>query len=266
MLKSEWFENKRVLDIGCHTGDMTLLVTLKFNPELIIGVDIDHKLISGAIKQMHKVSNEHQTSKLIGEFLNNTQTDLPEETKESKEEIEDILKRIKHLPISLQKNLGPNSILQSMSSENLDDHISKMTKNYLYDRVCFRSENYISNLDTSYEKFDTIMCLGTVKWIHLNFGDVGLTAMFHKAFESLTSGGFFLLEAQPWKGYKKKKNLSKVLSQNFVEIKLRPNNFDLYLTQSVGFTFVEKLINSEQVLDFTNSNQDEDEPAQKTIN
>jgi 7SK snRNA methylphosphate capping enzyme len=58
MIKNEWFNGKRVLDIGCHTGDLTLMITLLYKPELIIGVDIDHKLISGGIKQMHKIANE----------------------------------------------------------------------------------------------------------------------------------------------------------------------------------------------------------------
>lgn len=49
-LKREWFEGKWVLDIGCHTGDLTLMLTLLYKPDLIIGVDIDHKLVSGAIK------------------------------------------------------------------------------------------------------------------------------------------------------------------------------------------------------------------------
>jgi len=50
MLRKEWFEDKWVLDIGCHTGDLTLMCTLLFKPDIMIGVDIDHKLISGALK------------------------------------------------------------------------------------------------------------------------------------------------------------------------------------------------------------------------
>ena len=49
-MKKEWFYGKRCLDIGCHTGDVTLMITLLYEPDLMLGIDIDHKLISGAIK------------------------------------------------------------------------------------------------------------------------------------------------------------------------------------------------------------------------
>ena len=60
LLKREWFHGKRCMDIGCHTGDLTLQITFTFKPEIMIGVDIDHKVIAGAIKQMHKVAQEHE--------------------------------------------------------------------------------------------------------------------------------------------------------------------------------------------------------------
>lgn len=95
-------------------------------------------------------------------------------------------------------------------------------KNFIYERLSFRTENYIANLDTSVERFETILCLGTLKWVHLNFGDLGVKALFHKAFESLDKGGLFILDAQNWKSYKRKKNLTTVLSDNYAAIKLRP--------------------------------------------
>ena len=52
LLKKEWFHAKRCMDIGCHTGDLTLQITFTFEPEIMIGVDIDHKVIAGAIKQI----------------------------------------------------------------------------------------------------------------------------------------------------------------------------------------------------------------------
>ena len=57
MLKKDWFEGKRCLDIGCHQGDLTLMMTILYKPQLMIGVDIDYRLIKGAIKQLHKISD-----------------------------------------------------------------------------------------------------------------------------------------------------------------------------------------------------------------
>ena len=104
-------------------------------------------------------------------------------------------------------------------------------KDFLYKWLCFWTENFIANLETSIEKFDLILCLGTVKWIHLNHGDIGVKALFLKSFESLEKGGIFVIEAQNWKSYKKKKNLTKELSENYRNIQLRPKNFDEYLTK-----------------------------------
>ena len=43
--RKEWFENKHCLDIGCNTGLLTCWIADNFNPESIVGVDIDSDLI-----------------------------------------------------------------------------------------------------------------------------------------------------------------------------------------------------------------------------
>lgn len=60
----------------------------------------------------------------------------------------------------------------------------KDIKSYLYGKVCFRTENYVE--DTALlrsEKYDTIICLSTIKYIHLNFGDIGIKALFLKVYD-----------------------------------------------------------------------------------
>ena len=39
------FHDKRILDIGCHNGQMALQIGALYNPKLIIGIDIDTKLV-----------------------------------------------------------------------------------------------------------------------------------------------------------------------------------------------------------------------------
>ena len=63
-------------------------------------------------------------------------------------------------------------------------------------------------------KYDFIMCLSVTKWIQLNWGDAGVKNLFKRIFLSLHPGGKLLLEPQPWKSYKKKKNLT--VSQKFM--------------------------------------------------
>ena len=45
---SSWFHSKRVLDIGCNSGNITLDIARLFSPTSIVGVDIDPDLIKRA--------------------------------------------------------------------------------------------------------------------------------------------------------------------------------------------------------------------------
>lgn len=42
---------KRVLDIGCNTGLITIQIAQRFHPYRVTGVDIDEDLIAGAQRQ-----------------------------------------------------------------------------------------------------------------------------------------------------------------------------------------------------------------------
>lgn len=51
----DWFQDKQVLDIGCHSGHVTFYVAEHFQPQQIVGLDIDPHLIQRA---RHQLSNQ----------------------------------------------------------------------------------------------------------------------------------------------------------------------------------------------------------------
>jgi len=111
--------------------------------------------------------------------------------------------------------------------------------------IQFVAANYVLEcdelLETVVPEFDTIMCLSTTKWVHLNFGDDGLKRVFRRIYAQLKPGGTFVLECQSFSTYNKKKKLTESIFNNFKNIKLKPENFTDFLIHEVGFSRSEVL-------------------------
>lgn len=74
----------------------------------------------------------------------------------------------------------------------------------------------------------------------MNYGDDGLKRFFRKIYDSLTVGGFFILEPQSLESYHKRaKNFE--MEKNLKEIKLMPNYFTDHLTKEIGFSSCQNL-------------------------
>lgn len=166
--KRDWFENKDVLDIGCNVGHITLFIAKNMRPNKIIGLDIDSDLIRMANKNVR----HYITSNVL---------------------------QSQDFPISLPLFHGP------LASNGDTDF--KFPQN-----VCFIAGNYISEseetLNIHKQQFDTILCLSLTKWVHLNWGDSGVKALFKRIFAQLRPNGRLILEAQPFCSYKRKKKIN----------------------------------------------------------
>ena len=71
------FKGKKVLDIGCHIGAVSLQIAAFYEPASVLGIDIDPKLIKTAIENLQRVVNAAQTKKKIAQSN-------PEEEEEGK--------------------------------------------------------------------------------------------------------------------------------------------------------------------------------------
>ncbi|XP_058821850.1 probable RNA methyltransferase CG1239 [Topomyia yanbarensis] len=168
---------KRVLDIGCNNGSLTILIALHCQPTSVVGIDIDGDLIGSA--------RRHLTAKL-----------------------------------------------KSCLAEKIDTTPLKSVE--------FRRANYVYQdeelLKNEKPQFDVIFCLSVTKWIHLNFGDAAIKLTFRRVFRQLCDGGIFVLEAQPWSSYKRKKKLTPQIYENFKQIQFRPDEFCRFLMgDEIGF-------------------------------
>lgn len=52
LLQAEWFRGKKILDIGCNTGVLSIRIARRFSVESIHGVDIDKSLITRATRNL----------------------------------------------------------------------------------------------------------------------------------------------------------------------------------------------------------------------
>jgi 7SK snRNA methylphosphate capping enzyme len=52
LFPNEWFKDRRVLDIGCNAGYLTLDIAKTMQPRWILGIDIDEHLVGVARKNI----------------------------------------------------------------------------------------------------------------------------------------------------------------------------------------------------------------------
>eukprot|EP00826_Nyctotherus_ovalis_P019439 TRINITY_DN15997_c0_g1_i2.p1 TRINITY_DN15997_c0_g1~~TRINITY_DN15997_c0_g1_i2.p1 ORF type:complete len:312 (+),score=63.57 TRINITY_DN15997_c0_g1_i2:70-1005(+) len=209
LLRAEWVSGKKCLDVGCNEGVFTILVADRLGPRMIVGCDVEFTLVEKAIGNLCRRTAKHS--------LLHPSVD--------KKKVGEINKLIEELPRSYQLSL--------MNEEKVNEKLK--------DIVMFKQENYIANPDAG-EKYETIFCMSTSKWVHLSYGDIGVIALFYKIYNSLTDGGFFIFENESWNSYRKKRSMSATFKENYKNIKLRPNQFEKFLTVVLRFTLVEKLI------------------------
>ncbi|XP_035218516.1 7SK snRNA methylphosphate capping enzyme-like [Stegodyphus dumicola] len=201
-MKKEWFKSKDVLDIGCNAGHFTLALARDFSPSSIIGIDIDDALVKMAMRN-------------IRHYI------LPENILDE------------DFPISLVLSYGP--VAQAIDPKgrypagNFPFNVQFIQGNYI---LSSSDHPYISEEEPY---FDTILCLSVTKWIHLNWGDDGIKRLFNRIYAHLRPAGKLILEAQAFSSYAKKKKITEEIFEHYKSIKLKPEMFNEYLVNEVGF-------------------------------
>uniref|UniRef100_A0A8R1E0D7 RNA methyltransferase n=1 Tax=Caenorhabditis japonica TaxID=281687 RepID=A0A8R1E0D7_CAEJA len=205
VFQKSWFERKAILDIGCNVGFLTLSIAKDFMPRRILGIDIDEHLIGVARKNIRHYC-DHETN-VAGKF-----------------------------PASFGTQLGP-------ISQQTEAPRSFSTK--FPDNIWFKKENYVLEsdelLDMIQPEFDVILALSITKWIHLNWGDDGMRRFLKRAYAQLHPGGRLIIEPQSFETYRKRAKMNEELKANYSKIEFKPEDFEMWLIETVGFESVEKM-------------------------
>ncbi|KAM9836775.1 7SK snRNA methylphosphate capping enzyme isoform 2-T3 [Aulostomus maculatus] len=255
LLDENWFRDKKVLDLGCSAGHMTLAVARRFNPTHILGVELDQKLVHAAKQNIRHflshdlVEEERRRHSLLVSSSREARGEKEEKMEEANQEEEEERKqgakkneepmeealqqavRLLSFPLSLRVSRGPLSappllLAAPPTSRRFPNNVTFIQGDYVSEKETWTGQGY----------YDVIMCLGVTKWVHLQAGDVGVARLFRRAYQSLLPGGLFILEPQPWQRYSHSKRASGTTYRNYRSVSLRPEQFTSFLTDSVGFT------------------------------
>lgn len=230
----EWFRGKDILDIGCNVGEVTMAIARDMAPKTILGVDIDEVLVNKAQKLLKQYANTKVPSAMA--------------TPNPGVEVGSASKKTEQLfPQSLPVIFGPIDPASAASTSQQTCQLYSqpqqqftLSSTLFPQNIKFLCDNYVLEsddlLDFAQPEFDTILCLSTTKWMHLNFGDDGLKRAFKRMYAQLKPSGTLILEPQGLASYSKKaKKINAVTRENYNKMKLKPNQFVEYLINEVGF-------------------------------
>lgn len=128
LLEADWFRDKKVLDVGCGTGHVTLAIARQFNPSHILGVELDERLVHAAKQNIrHFLSHDlvvAERNRLNSEAASSSpsrktgvdggRTEEEEEKEgmqvaDAVQEIQQALALLPSFPLSLRVSRGPLS-------------------------------------------------------------------------------------------------------------------------------------------------------------
>lgn len=87
------------MDVGCHTGHLSLQIAAQCNPKCVVGVDIDSRLVRNAIDNIHLLINAESTASLVQQAADEEQMEV--DTGRAAK-LSELLARAKQIPKSLQ--------------------------------------------------------------------------------------------------------------------------------------------------------------------
>ncbi|KAI1898744.1 hypothetical protein AGOR_G00075530 [Albula goreensis] len=221
--------------IGESAEEQKVKVTEKGGNKMEVKQELGQKLEEGAQMDTEdkNVPSEPTEKSGTGKEAKTEKIETTEGTAANRKPLGAYLSVCHPFPISLRICRGPIAappLLHTIPGE-FPANVSFVKGNYVLESDAL--------LQTQQPEYDVILCLSMTKWVHLNWGDVGVQRLFKRAFRHLRPGGIFILEPQPWASYGKRKKLTETTYKNYYSIRFKPDQFTSYLTSEVGFSSYE---------------------------
>ncbi|CAE7727416.1 bin3 [Symbiodinium sp. CCMP2592] len=220
------FANKVVLDIGCNTGFITFLVAA-MGARQVEGVDIDVTCISRALRYLRWLKQKGYKTlpeeEQMHDATEGSTAEAPAEaaqaeaaadaTAEAEAKAKAPSWYTKQYPVSyvqsrghipyhakpleagaLQKALSSAKVLEKAVPANPP---AAPRPGFPYN-IEFRSENvlYTQVEGNRNVQYDVVLLFRLTKWIHINWGDLGIKRLFTRCNEWLRLGGLLVLEVK----------------------------------------------------------------------
>ncbi|KAJ3190473.1 hypothetical protein HDU85_000772 [Gaertneriomyces sp. JEL0708] len=228
------FTSKRVLDIGCNTGHITIAAAQFFDPQYVEGLDIDPALIRKARREVAE-----RSSLMDPRLAESSESPTAMETDEDPS--------FTYFPRSVLTMIGPLPIIDPISEPS---HPHAPPPRTFPHNIHFRTTDFLGepNASSPSQMFDTILALSLTKHIHLNHGDLGLRHFFKRCFLTLKKGGMLILEPQLFENYKKRGvEWTPDMWSHYREATIRTEENFVNELKKVGFKTVEKVAEGQHV-------------------
>ena len=207
MITGSMLEGKRVLDVGCNAGCISVAVAAATGVKSMTGIDLDPQLVGKARRHLAAQMEEGKVGAEVGARISFACADIMAVGAEA----------------PLPSLLCPDAVV--VEGRGKSGKIKSQDLN-------------LSRQVVKTSRYDAIMALSVSKWIHVHHGDDGLLSFFRLIYQMLDGpGSIFLFEPQPWSSYRKAKRNIKSLSSVLPLLKIKPDDFPSVLTSpAVGFS------------------------------
>ncbi|GAA6049182.1 hypothetical protein JCM3770_003297 [Rhodotorula araucariae] len=266
LIPPQWVAGRRLLDVGCNAGAVTVELAQRRGAAKVVGVDIDPELVRAARKHADLAwSRQSPLQRLVDEAAHlaaSPSSTVPLPALELDESTSPFTAAAPaYFPASLARMFGflpaprtapgllttlhpqaeveTQGVLRRGKRKVMPREVRAFPENVRF--VCADWVN--DEIADDRDGYDVIVAFSVTKWIHLHSLNAGLLTFFRRAFDALLPGGKLILEPQPFSTYARSARAEPLLQANYARLRegaekgwrAEDGDFERVLIELVGF-------------------------------